>query len=157
LGQPRPGDPAILNNTIIRAGAARPLANRIVDGIVTTLLWLGYLYLMRHVFSVVLSYFGVSAPWGLQWSDISVPPLVTNIQTYALIVLANGAVFISWALYNKFMFGYRGRRRSSTPVTRSETSAHFLISEAQIGTCQSAKRIVMVHDANGKLIQYDAS
>jgi poly-beta-1,6-N-acetyl-D-glucosamine biosynthesis protein PgaD len=112
---------------------------------------------MRHVLSVVLSYFGVPAPWGLQWSDISVPPLVTDIQTYALIVLGNGAVFISWALYNKFMFGYRGRRRLSVPVTPAEMSAHFLLTEEQVDACRAAKRIVMVHDSGGRLIQYDAS
>jgi len=142
---------------IIRAGGERPLGKRLLDGFFTIALWLGYLYLMRHALSVVLSYFGVSAPWGLQWSDISVPPLVTNIRTYALIVLMNGAIFISWALYNKFMFGYRGRRRRSVPVTPAEMSAHFLLTEAQVDTCQAAKRIIMVHDQSGKLIQYDAS
>jgi poly-beta-1,6-N-acetyl-D-glucosamine biosynthesis protein PgaD len=142
---------------IIRAGAERHPLKRFLDGLTTVALWLGYLYLMRHALSVVLSYFGFSAPWGLQWSDISVPPLVTNIRTYALVVLVNGAIFISWALYNKYMFGYRGRRRSSVPVTRAEMSAHFLLSEAQVDTCRAAKRIVMVHDPSGKLIQYDAS
>jgi poly-beta-1,6-N-acetyl-D-glucosamine biosynthesis protein PgaD len=129
---------------------------RILEGSITLALWLGYLYLMRHALSVVLSYFGISAPWGLQWSDVSVPPLVTNIRTYALVVLVNGAVFISWALYNKYMFGYRGRRRSSAAVTPAEMSAHFLLTEAQVEMCRTAKRIVMVHDQSGKLIQYDA-
>ena len=142
---------------IIRAGAKRHRFRRFLDGLITVMLWAGYLYLMRHALSVVLSYFGVLAPWGLQWSDISVPPLVTNIRTYALIVLVNGAIFISWALYNKFMFGYRGRRRRSDPVTPAQMSAHFLLTEAQVDACRSAKRIVMVHDQSGKLIQYDAS
>ncbi len=133
------------------------MLKRLLDGIVTVLLWLGYFYLMRHVLSVVLSYFGIPAPWGLQWSDISVPPLVTNIRTYALIVAVNAAVFISWALYNKYMFGFRGRRRRSVAVTPAELGAHFLVSEAQVEACRASKRIVMVHDSSGKLIQYDAA
>ena len=147
----------MMDNPIIRAGSERPLLRRIVDGVVTLLLWLGYFYLMRHVASVVLSYVGIPAPWGLQWSDISVPPLVTNIRSYAMIVLLNAAILISWALYNKFMFGHRGRRRQASSVTRLEVGKHFLVSEAQVLDCQSAKRIIMVHDASGNLIQYDIS
>jgi hypothetical protein len=36
-------------------------------------------------------------------------------------------------------------------------AAHFLVSETNVDVCQSAKRIVMVHDEGGKLIQFDAS
>lgn len=116
---------------------------------------MGYFYLMRHAFSVVLTYFGFSAPWGLQFNDISVPPILSNIQSYALVVALNSAVFISWALYNKAMFGSRNRRRRTDPVTAAETAAHFLLPAAQVELCQAARRMLMVHDAAGKLIQCD--
>jgi poly-beta-1,6-N-acetyl-D-glucosamine biosynthesis protein PgaD len=119
-------------------------------------LWVGYIYLMRHALSVVLSYFGISAPWGLQFNDISVPPILNNIQTYAVVVLINAAVFVSWALYNKIVFGYRHRRRRSDPVTPAEIGAHFFLAAAQVDACQAARRIIMVHDESGRLIQCDA-
>ena len=118
-------------------------------------LWVGYIYLMRHALSVLLSYFGISAPWGLQWSDISVPPLVSDIRTYAVVVLINAAVFIAWALYNKFMFGHRNRRRRSDPVTPAEMAAFFSLTEPQVDSCQAARRMGMVHDESGRLIQCD--
>ena len=109
-------------------------------------LWIGYFYLMRHALSVVLSYFGVSAPWGLQFSDISVPPVLDDIKTYAGVVAINAAVLIAWALYNKFMFGYRHRRRNSVPVTAVETGAFFSLTAAQVDSARASRRMVMVHD-----------
>jgi poly-beta-1,6-N-acetyl-D-glucosamine biosynthesis protein PgaD len=119
------------------------------------LLWAGYFYLMRHALSVVLSYFGFSARWGLQFDDISVPPILNDIQAYALVVAINSAVFIAWAVYNKRMFGSRNRRRRAAPATADEVGAHFLLPTAQIESCQAARRMVMVHNGAGQLIQCD--
>ena len=119
-------------------------------------LWVGYIYLMRHALSVVLTYFGISAPWGLQFSDISVPPVLDDIKMYAVVVLINAAIFIAWALYNKFMFGNRHRRSNSVPVTAADTGAFFSLTAAQTDSCRAARRMVMVHDDSGRLIQCDA-
>ena len=126
-----------------------------MDTAFTVAFWVGYIYLMRHVLSVVLSYFGISAPWGLQFSDISVPPTLTDIRTYVLIVLVNAAVFISWALYNRLMFGRRNRRRHSGPATAAQTGAFFSLTAEQVRTCQVAQRMVMTHDKSGRLIRCD--
>jgi len=117
--------------------------------------WGGYFYLMRHALSVVLSYFGIPAPWGLQFNDISVPPILNNMKIYAIVIVVNTAIFIGWAVYNKAMFGSRNRRRNPAPVTPAEVANFFSLDTGTVDTCRAARRMVMVHDGNGKLIQCD--
>lgn len=123
--------------------------------ILTVVFWAGYFYLMRHALSVVLSYFGVSAPWGLQFNDVSVPPILNDMKIYAVVIVLNTAVFIGWAVYNKYMFGSRNRRRNSAPVTSQEVATFFSLAPSTVDTCHTARRMVMVHDESGKLIQCD--
>jgi poly-beta-1,6-N-acetyl-D-glucosamine biosynthesis protein PgaD len=124
--------------------------------ILTVVFWVGYFYLMRHALSVVLSYFGISAPWGLQFNDVSVPPILNNIQIYAVIVVLNTIIFLGWALYNKYMFGSRNRRRNPAAVTPEEVANFFSLTPLTVNTCRAARRMVMVHDDAGKLIQCDS-
>lgn len=119
------------------------------------MLWVGYFYLMRHALSVVLTACGLPAPWGLQFHDISVPPILDNIQTYAAVITINGSVFITWAVYNKIMFGSRNRRRHADPVTPAQLATIFRVSADQVRICQKAQRMTMIHDESGNLIQCD--
>ena len=108
---------------------------------------------MRDAISVTLSYFGIPAPWGLQYDDSGVAGMVSDLEYFGLIVLANSAVFISWALYNKLMYGHLKRRRNSEPVTPTEMSAFFGITPEQVNACQAAQRIIMLHDSSGVLVR----
>lgn len=141
---------------ITEHGKRNPMV-RLLEGVLTIVLWLGYFYLMRHAVSVVLSYFGIAAPWGLQFNDVSVPPILDDIRLYIVVVVVNTVVFISWALYNKYRFGSRNRRRRSDPTTSSEMAEYFDVPSWEVDSTQAARRIVMVHDQSGHLIQSDVS
>ena len=129
---------------------------RLLDAIFTLLLWAGYFYLMRHVLSVGLSYFGVAAPWGLQYGELRVADILQNLRIYAVVILVNAAVFTGWALYNQLMFGSRNRRRRSEPITPAEMAVFFDLTADQVTACQAVRRNVMVHDEAGHLAQCDA-
>jgi len=144
-----------VSDLIIRASANRHPAVRMLDGILTVGLWTGYFYLMKDVFSVTLSYFGVSAPWGLQFDDIAAISLRKSLQSYAFVIIINATVFISWALYNQIRFGSRNRRRRSDRVSAAETGEFFDLTADQVDACRAAQRMVMVHDKAGALIGCD--
>jgi poly-beta-1,6-N-acetyl-D-glucosamine biosynthesis protein PgaD len=111
---------------------------------------------MRHVLSVALSYFGVPAPWGLQYGELRVADVLQNLRIYAVVILINGAVFAEWALYNQVMFGRRDRRRRAEPVTPSEMAVFFNLTPDQVTACQAVRQSRMVHDEAGHLTDCDA-
>jgi poly-beta-1,6-N-acetyl-D-glucosamine biosynthesis protein PgaD len=127
-----------------------------LDAIFTLLLWAGYFYLMRHVLSVALTYFGFAAPWGLQYGELRVADVLQNLRNYGLVILINAAVFAEWALYNQVMFGSRNRRRRSKPITPAEMAVFFGLTPDQVTACQTVRRNVMVHDEAGYLTESDA-
>ena len=129
---------------------------RLLDAIFTLLLWAGYFYLMRHVLSVGLSYFGIASPWGLQYGELRVADVLQNLRIYAVVILVNAAVFTEWALYNQVMFGHRNRRRRSEPVTPAEMAVFFHLTADQVTACQALRRNVMVHDDAGHVTECDA-
>ena len=111
---------------------------------------------MRHVLSVALSYFGIPAPWGLQYGELRVADVLQNLRIYAVVILVNAAVFTEWALYNQVMFGSRNRRRRSEPITPAEMAVFFHLSPDQVTACQAVRRNVMVHDEAGHITESDA-
>jgi poly-beta-1,6-N-acetyl-D-glucosamine biosynthesis protein PgaD len=111
---------------------------------------------MRHVLSVGLSYFGVAAPWGLQYGELRAADVLQNLRIYAVVILVNAAVFTEWALYNQVMFGSRNRRRKSEPITPAETAVFFGLTADQVTACQAVRRNVMAHDEAGDLTECDA-
>ena len=119
----------------------------------TVALWVGYAFLMRDAISVSLSYFGIPARWGLQYDDFGVAGVVSDLEFFGLIVLLNSSVFISWAIYNKVMYGHLRRRRRAEPVTQAETGAFFGLTPEQVNACQAAQRIIMLHDHSGTLVR----
>jgi poly-beta-1,6-N-acetyl-D-glucosamine biosynthesis protein PgaD len=128
----------------------------VLDAIFTLLLWAGYFYLMRHVLSVALSYFGVPAPWGLQYGELRVADVLQNLRIYAVVIIINATVFAEWALYNQVKFGRRDRRRRSEPITPSEMAVFFDLTPDQVTACQAVRHNVMVHDDAGHLTDCDA-
>jgi len=118
------------------------------------LLWAGYFYLMRDVFSVALSFFGIAALWGIQVYDPSLPAVMQRLSLYSIVILANTAALLAWARYNQLRFGRRNRRRRSNAATPSEIGNFYTLTADQVTACQSAKRNVMVHDERGHLVAF---
>jgi len=128
----------------------------VLDVIFTLLLWAGYFTLMRHVLSVGLSYFGVAAPWGLQYGELRVADVLQNLRIYAVVILVNATLFVEWALYNQVMFGSRNRRRMSEPITPAEMAVFFELTPDQVTACQAVRRNVIMHDEAGHISECDA-
>ncbi len=145
-----------MNEHVIRANTQRSFFQRALDGFVTLLFWIGYLYLMRNVFSVALSSMGVPAPWGIEVANPTVGAIVGNLLSYGMVILINAGILIGWARYNQIVFGKRNRRRRSDPLTPRDMAVFFHMNEAQVVACQEAKRNVMTHNQVGILVDCDA-
>ena len=129
---------------------------RLRDAVLTVILWAGFIYLMRDVFSVGLSFFGIPAPWGLPFYDESLPAVLRRLGGYSVVILADTFVLLAWARYNQLRFGRRNRRRRSDPISPAEIGRFFALAPGQVVACQSAKRSVMTHDEKGRLTVCDA-
>jgi biofilm PGA synthesis protein PgaD len=127
---------------------------RLRDGVLTVILWAGYVYLMRDVLSVVLSFFGVSVPWGIQLYDASLSTVIGRLGAYASIIILDTFVLLAWARYNQVRFGRRNRRRRSDATAPAEMGSFFALTPEQVIACQGAKRNVMVHDERGHLVAF---
>jgi poly-beta-1,6-N-acetyl-D-glucosamine biosynthesis protein PgaD len=124
------------------------------DAVLTAILWLGYVYLMRDLLSVLLSFFGVSVPWGIQFQDESLPAVLRRLALYGTVIIANTFVLFAWARYNQIRFGRRNRRRRSDAASPAEMGNFFALTPEQVMACQGAKRTVMVHDERGHLVAF---
>ena len=127
---------------------------RLRDAVCTVLLWAGYLYLMRNVFSVLLSLYGIFVPWGAQYDDNSFLDVSDRLLGYSVAIMVNTCMLIAWARYNQFRFGRRNRRRRSPAVTAEEVGSFFALTPEQVAACQRAKRNVMFHDERGHLVAF---
>jgi poly-beta-1,6-N-acetyl-D-glucosamine biosynthesis protein PgaD len=109
---------------------------------------------MRDALSVVLSFFGVPVPWGVPFSDESLPTIMGRLAVYSVIIIADTFVLLAWARYNQVRFGRRNRRRHSDATTPAEIGSFFALTPEQVTACQAAKRNVMVHDERGHLVAF---
>ena len=109
---------------------------------------------MRDALSVVLSFFGLPVPWGVPFSDESLPIIMGRLAFYSVVIVADTFVLLAWARYNQLRFGRRNRRRHSDPTTAAEIGSFFALTPEQVLACQSAKRSVMVHDERGHLVAF---
>jgi poly-beta-1,6-N-acetyl-D-glucosamine biosynthesis protein PgaD len=109
---------------------------------------------MRDAISVVLTFFGVSVPWGVPFSDESLPDVMGRLAFYSVVIIADTFVLLAWARYNQVRFGRRNRRRHSDATTSAEIGSFFALTPEQVTVCQAAKRTVMVHDERGHLVAF---
>jgi|SRR5579871_6015109 len=109
---------------------------------------------MRDALSVVLTFFGVPVPWGVSFSDESLPAIMGRLAFYAIVIIADTFVLLAWARYNQVRFGRRDRRRHSDATAPTELGTFFALTPEQVIACQTAKRTVMVHDERGHLVAF---
>ncbi|HLG88602.1 MAG TPA: poly-beta-1,6-N-acetyl-D-glucosamine biosynthesis protein PgaD [Alphaproteobacteria bacterium] len=146
-----------MKEPIIREGASRPLYLRLIDIVMTLLIWASYIYLLRGVFLFIAS----SAEDIAHGSKISLGSGIVavgrSLGSYVEVIAVNSAIFIAWALYNQLMYGGRNRRKSADPVKAAEIGAFFGLTGAQVDECRQARRLVVTHDKAGAILEYQVS
>ena len=81
--------------------------------------------------------------------------LQAMLTTYTIVVAYLGGSLLVWAYYNFFRFHGIQRRQQRSPVTSGEQSRHYHVDPATLSTWTDARRLVMHHDAEGRIISAD--
>jgi poly-beta-1,6-N-acetyl-D-glucosamine biosynthesis protein PgaD len=133
-----------------------PLRIRLMEAVSTVLLWLVYLGVVSLLQSALI-------PRQIGATEtISPPSTWTYLQdnavgagTFAahllIVTILGSSVLFLWARYNQVRFRGRERRRASITVSEVQLAEYYSATPEQIKTIQHARRLVMHHDADGRL------
>jgi biofilm PGA synthesis protein PgaD len=80
----------------------------------------------------------------------------STLRLYGVVVLANGAILIVWALYNQLRFRGQYRRVADRTVTVEDLAKLYRLPAADIARWQGSRILVMHHDADGTLANVTA-
>ena len=146
-----------MNNLIIEAGESRPRYQKWADFVATVLIWAAYIYLLRGVFVFMARtladlFSGVSTK-----HDAAAAAIGSSLSSYIEVIAVNSALFIAWAVYNQLMYGGRNRRKSADPVKAEEIGAFFGLSSSEVDACREARRLIVLHDRNGAIIEFQTN
>jgi poly-beta-1,6-N-acetyl-D-glucosamine biosynthesis protein PgaD len=141
---------------IIDVGRGRPAWLRYRDGIISIAMWILYLYLIRESFieSMIL----VKETFGwifLQAPHPSLPKFVQFLYTlgiYIVMIIANGFILVGWATYNRYRFRGSDSRRAAAAVSVDQLGQFYGVSGEKIAEWQKMRSLVIMHDAEGKVI-----
>ena len=146
-----------MNDPIIDAGASRPFYLKLIDIVMTLLIWASYIYLLRGVFLFIAQTAQDIAHGNPISLGTGIQAVGRSLGSYVEIVAVNSAIFIAWALYNQMMYGGRNRRKSADPIQAGEIGAFFGLTAAQVDECRQARRLVVTHDKTGTILEYQVS
>ncbi len=76
--------------------------------------------------------------------------LVSRLPVYGAVVAALCGGLIAWALLNWWRFAERERRRFARPVAPAQIAHSYGLEPAQLARWQAQRRLVVVHDAEGR-------
>ena len=141
---------------IIDVASGRPAWLRHRDRVMSVAMWLLYLYLIREVFFDIRLLVVEAYEWAfLEAPRPDLPEVFRFLYVlglYVVVVTVNGAILIGWASYNRYRFRGADDRQAISPVSAVGLGRFFGASGEQVAEWQNARSLVMIHDADGKLI-----
>ncbi|MGA3306943.1 MAG: poly-beta-1,6-N-acetyl-D-glucosamine biosynthesis protein PgaD [Stellaceae bacterium] len=142
---------------IIDQSSTRPVETRRLDGILSALMWLVYLYMVREAFIDLYYIITESFEWIFAGYEqphlLAISDLLHTLGFYVIIILANGAILITWALYNQYRFRGLDRRKNPKPVTVADLAGLYGLPAQDIENWQASRILVMDHDPDGALVR----
>jgi biofilm PGA synthesis protein PgaD len=144
------GSSLIIDKSSTRSAWARGL-----DWVLSALAWLLYLYMIREVFIDLYYITTQSFTWMFDGSGrpsvAAMERFFSTLRLYGVVVLANGAILIVWALYNQLRFRGQYRRIADRTVSVEDLATLYRLPASDIAHWQVSRILVMQHDADGTL------
>jgi poly-beta-1,6-N-acetyl-D-glucosamine biosynthesis protein PgaD len=133
-----------------------PLRVRLLEAVSTMLLWLVYLGVASFVQSnLVPQQVGVTKTISHSSTLIYLQDNAVHAGSFAahlfIVTIFGSSVLFLWAGYNQMRFRGRDRRRAPITVSEIQLAEYYSATPQQIMTIQHARRLVMHHDADGRL------
>lgn len=151
----RRAGPVSAGPLIIEASLAQTRAQRRAHGVLAALGWLAWVALWLPLATLaVWAFFATQmlAPAREElWrhlADIAIPFVVG---------LGLSAALLAWALYNRWRFGARRRRRAARRADSRDIAQEMHFDDRQVRRCWRRRRIVVHHDEQGRLVMLEAS
>jgi poly-beta-1,6-N-acetyl-D-glucosamine biosynthesis protein PgaD len=118
--------------------------------------WLVYLYLIREARIDLYLLFNESFQWIFAGHEQPFVPEVSRflgtLSLYAIMVVANGAALIAWAVNNQVWFGGRPRRSDAKTVGVEDLAGLYGVPAEDRAKWPLGRVLTMQHDPDGTLI-----
>jgi biofilm PGA synthesis protein PgaD len=141
---------------IIDKSTTRPCWARVLDLVLSLLIWLVYLYMIREALTDIYLLVNESLHWVFTRSQRPTVPGISRflgtLRAYGIAVVLNGAVLLAWAAYNQLRFRGRVRRSPAKPVDVQDLAELYRVPRQEIAKWQASRIMWMQHDAEGNLV-----
>lgn len=137
---------------IIEAPSLQSLRQRYAYALITLIFWIVWFYLWIPVISLIAWLLGVEIVYQEMVLFDGLRGLLDLLGWYGLVIAVIALFYGGWALYNQLRFRGKMRRREPADVEALELADVFDIEPALILPLQEAKRLLIVHDEQGKVI-----
>ena len=144
-----------MKRTIIDRPGLQSTRQRFLYGSVTLVFWALWIYLWLPLVALLGWILGIRIAYNEMVVRNGLSLLHDRASLYAIIVGCLGGSLLVWAYYNFIRFRGVQRRRARLPVTRAEQARHFGVEPATLAQWTDAKRLVLRHDAAGRILGAD--
>jgi biofilm PGA synthesis protein PgaD len=145
----------VTSSLIIDHSASRPVWARTLDLALSALMWLLYLYLIQTGFADLIGLVRDTYAWGFSGAERPDLPTLSRfgdtLHAYGVVIMANAAVLVAWALYNRLRFAGEDRRQAVMPVEVADLAALYGLPPERIESWQKARILTMRHAPDGTL------
>jgi poly-beta-1,6-N-acetyl-D-glucosamine biosynthesis protein PgaD len=142
-----------LPQTIIHRPDLQTYQQKYGQSLITVLFWVLFFFFMRPLISIIGWFFGAQLFTDIMIEQGGYHALLALLVWYFGIIFLMGLVLEGWSLYNLFRYGRNEKRiHHPEPVKVAALAEHFQIDADRLSELQTAKRVILEHDVNGKLI-----
>ena len=146
---------------IIDKSSTRPAWKRVLDWILSALMWLLYFYMIKEVLIDLYRITTGSLVWmfdrGNRPSLLEVSNLFQTLRIYGIVILGNSVILIVWALYNQVRFSGHDQPAAGSKVSVDDLATLYRLSAEDIAGWQGSRVLSMQHDADGTLVKVTAN
>jgi biofilm PGA synthesis protein PgaD len=133
----------------------RPAVIRLLEAVVTGIVWLAYVGLLPYLWSAFMKRGAQTGAvsGSFQWSaaHASGPGFGPFVMQLLTVAMCGSTLLYLWARYNRLRFQGKDRRRAAVTVTATELAEYYGGTCEQIVSLQQERRLFMRHDPDGRL------
>ena len=144
-----------MKRVIIDRPSLQSVRQRFVYGSVTLVFWVLWIYLWLPLLALLGWPLGIHIAYTEMVIRNGFTLLQGKLTDYAIAVSWLGGSLLVWAYYNLIRFHGSQRRQLRLPVSRAEQARYFRLEPAALETWADAKRLVVHHDADGRITGAD--
>jgi biofilm PGA synthesis protein PgaD len=144
-----------MKHVIIDRPSLQSLRQRVVYGSVTLVFWVLWIYLWLPLLALVGWVLGIRIAYSEMVIRNGFAVLQGRIGNWFVVVAWLGGALLLWAYYNLARFHGSQRRRPRPAVTRAEQARHYGIAPAELARWTDSRRLVVHHDADGRITGAD--